>query len=826
MNDFPDLHYRLHIEPDLMQFTFKGHVEIRFQPAVALDKLRLNCLGLDIEDCQVQGNDRPVAAEFELAEADEQLLINLSEPVMGPLTITIDYHGPISAGMAGFYRSGYGVDGQVRPLAITQFQESDARRAFPCVDHPRHKATFSIALVVAREQIAISNGAVIEETLLPDGRKKVVFADTPRMSTYLLFLGVGEFESVVDAEDSRVRLAAAPGVSRFGTLGLAFGRQSLQFCERYFDIPYPLDKMDLIAIPDFAFGAMENWGAITFRENLLLDYPETTSQEGRERICEVIAHEVTHQWFGNLVTPEDWRFLWLNESFATYFGYGIVDHYYPEWGIWEKFVLGQTNGALERDALLETLPIEIPGGEHMVINTATAPIIYSKGGSILRQIRDYIGDQSFQSGLQHYLRSHAYDCAGSREFWAAFETVADAPVSDIMRAWVEQPGHPMVTVEHRDGQLQLTQQRFSFQPHTDESLWPIPVSLRLFEPDGTQRRQRILLKEARQSIAIGASCVVKVNDGQAGFYRVAYADPVQRAALGPLVRGGILSPIDRWGLQNDLFAMVRAGRESLGVYLKFLNWYDREEAFMPLASIDQHLRYAHLVAGGGRGGRLAEAGRDLTSRVLAAIGFAPVQDEPHAIAAVRDQFIFSAVVYGAEEAAVFVQAAAGRSDLHPDILKGVWQADAFLNGGEALARMIDRLEASASEHERLVLLAAMGCFRDPAVLAQARDYVLANVPDRNRFIPLAAMGSNPYAVGDLWEWFVNAQAQLADFHPLLRERVIAAVIPVAGMNNPDAVQAFFDAYLADYPQAGDVVRLSLEKLAINLKFAAAVAALP
>lgn len=307
---------------------------------------------------------------------------------------------------------------------------------------------------------------------------------------------------------------------------------------------------------------------------------------------------------------------------------------------------------------------------------------------------------------------------------------------------------------------------------------------------------------------------------------MAYADPLQRAALGPLVRGGILAPIDRWGLQNDLFALVQAGREPLGVYLKFLNWYDREEAFMSLVSIDHHLRYAHLVAGGGRAVRIVEAGRDMTSRVLAAIGFAPVQDEPHAVAALRDQFIFSAVVYGVDEAVAFVQEVAGRPDLHPDIFKGVCQADAFLNGGDALARMIDRLEASDIEHERLALLAAMGWFRDPEVLAQARTYVLANVPDRNRFIPLAAMGSNPHAVGDLWEWFVGAQEQLAGFHPLLRERVIAAVIPVAGMRDPVAVAAFFDAYLVDHPQVGDVIRLSLEKLAINLKFTEAAAAIP
>ncbi len=823
MNEFHDLTYRLTIAPDLADFTFKGRAEIAFRPAETMSRLALHCLGLAIEACHVRWDDERAPAVFELSEADEKLLVDLPQSVAGPLTVTVDYEGPISDGMAGFYRSGYMIDGQVAPMAVTQFQESDARRAFPCLDHPRHKATFEVIMVVADDHEAISNGAIVSETPLEDGIKEVVFAPTPRMSTYLLFFGVGAFATAVDNEDPRVRLVAAPDAVRYGNLGLEFGRQSLAFCERYFDIPYPLDKMDLIAIPDFAFGAMENWGAITFRENLLLDYPETTSKEGRERICEVIAHEITHQWFGNLVTPADWCFLWLNESFATYFGYGIVDHYYPDWGIWEKFVLGQTDAALQRDALLETFPIEIPGGEHMVINTATAPIIYSKGGSILRQIRDYIGEDSFQNGMRHYLRTHAYDCAGSFEFWEAFETSSEAPVRQIMQAWVEQPGHPVVTAERRGDQLELTQERFTYQPRADETLWPIPITLRLFDPDGTQRQQRLLLQDARQTVAIGDALVVKVNDGQTGFYRVAYADAAQRAALGLLVRGGHFAAIDRWGLQNDLFAMVRAGREPLGVYLNFLNWYEREEDYMPLVSIDQHLRYAHLVTGGNEGSRIAATGRALASRVLAHIGFEPTPDESHAVAALRDQFIFSAVAYGSEEAMAFVNAAADRADLHPDVLKGVCQADALLNDGAAFERLIGRFQNAGSEHERLVVLAAMGCFRDPDVLDRARSYVLTNVPDRNRFIPLTVMGRNPHAVGDLWNWFAGAQAQLADFHPLLLERVIAAVIPVAGMEAPEAVKAFFEGYLHTHPQAADVVRLSLEKLAINLKFAEAAA---
>ncbi len=821
MNDYFDLHYRLIIEPDLATFTFQGHTELSLRPERPLEQITLNCLGLAVESCEALWDDRQVPAAFRIEEADERLVIDLPEPVARPLTVRIDYRGVISDGMAGFYRSSYPVDGQAQPLAVTQFQESDARRALPCLDHPRHKATFDVTLVVDAGHTAISNGRVQAVTPRSDGRQEFVFERTPRMSTYLLFFGVGDFESVQDDEDPRVRLMAGPGATPYGKLGLAFGRQSLQFCERYFGIPYPLGKMDLLAIPDFAFGAMENWGAITFRENLLLDDPATTSKEGRERICEVIAHEVTHQWFGNLVTPADWRYLWLNESFATYFGYGIVDHYYPDWGIWEKFVLGQTDGALQRDALLETFPIEIPGGEHMVINTATAPIIYSKGGSILRQIRDYIGEDHFRSGLQHYLKTHAFDCAGSQDFWAAFEAVSEAPVSAIMRAWVEQPGYPVVTAERSGDTLRLTQQRFTFEPHEEETLWPIPVTLRLFDPDGTQRQERILLEAAEQHIPIGDAVAVKVNDGQTGFYRVAYADAAQRATLGVLVRGKHLAPIDRWGLQNDLFALVRAGREPLNVYLHFLSWYADETEYMPLVSIDRHLRHAHLLTGAGNKSSITAAGRKMTARMLAQIGFEPAPDEPHAIAALRDQFLFSAVVFGDTEAIAFARAAVERSDLHPDILKAVYQADAFLNGGSALERLVARLQRAGSEHERLMVLAAMGCFRDPEVLARARSFVLAKVPDRNRFIPLVAMGSNPHAVADLWEWFAGAQDQLADFHPLLLERVIAAVIPVAGMRDSAAVEAFCGRYLEDHPQAADVVKLSLEKLAINLRFAAA-----
>jgi tricorn protease interacting factor F2/3 len=582
--------------------------------------------------------------------------------------------------------------------------------------------------------------------------------------------------------------------------------------------------MDLISIPDFAFGAMENWGAVTFRENLLLNYPGVTSKAGQERIFEVIAHEITHQWFGNLVTPADWRYLWLNESFATYFGFGIVDHYRPDWDIWSQFILSQTDAALRRDGLLETFPIEIPGGEHLVINTSTAPIIYSKGGSVLRQIRGFIGDDAFQRGLRHYLRRHAYGCADSTQFWEAFETVSDQPVSEIMRAWVEQPGHPIVRVRREGNQLILTQERFSYLPVESQDCWPIPMTLRLFDPDGGERELRVLMRARTMSVDIGAAEVVKVNDGQAGFYRVAYADREDMKALGRRVRDKRLSPEDRWGLQNDLFARVQAGETAIQDYLSFLEWYAEEDAFLPLVSIDGHLRHTHLIADAAHQIAAAAVGRQLAERVLTAIGWAPAEEETHVTAALRDQLLWHAVLYGSEPAQEFVDASFQRltagETVHPDIFKSVLQGGALLHSTRALEWMISRLDLTKSEHERLTIMAAMGCFRDAATLAAARDYVLDHVPDRNRFLPLVAMAANPYAVQDLWAWFVETQDRFKAFHPLLFERVIAAIVPVAGLVDPPAVRAFFARYFAEAPQARDVVNLSLEKLEINRRFRA------
>lgn len=812
--------YTIRIEPDLQAFDFAGEVFIEIHCPQPARRIRLNILDIAVWHCEAQqGADRFTCA-FQVDPSDETLTLLLPHDVSGKLTVSIRYSGKINDKMAGFYRSAYPHDGRSEHIAVTQFQESDARRVFPCFDHPAQKATFDITLHIDEGLTAVSNMDVAAEKSAGNGKRRVTFRRTPKMSTYLVFMGVGRFDFTTDRKDRRVRVATVPGRIAYAESGLDFGRKALAFCEDYFGIDYPLPKMDLLAIPDFAFGAMENWGAVTFRENLLLDYPGVTSLTGKTRIFEVVAHEITHQWFGNLVTPADWKFLWLNESFATYFGYGTVHHYFPQWLTWEQFLLSQTASAMVRDGLNETFAIEIPGGEHVVINTSTAPIIYSKGGSILRQIEGHIGPQNFRKGLQRYLETHAYGNAASQDLWQALEQTSDQPVASMMKRWVSQPGFPLVEVRRKGGKLLLTQQRFTYLPTTCESVWPIPLQVALFDAKGKLQTRSLLMEGRQAEIDIGENVAAyKVNPEQTGFYRVSYLDHRNLEALGKLSAGGNLGSPDRWGLENDLFALLKRGDRSLANYLEFLGHYRKERAYLPMVSMVFHLLEIFLVVPHRRGEVCKIAG-PLIDGVLAQIGFQPHPDEPYGTSLLRDPLLWPAVVFGSGTAAdagqeLFEKLRQGHG-IAADIMKGVMQIAAACGDMDTYAWFVRRMETTDSEHERLNILAALGCFRQPDCIAALKDFILEKVPARNKFIPVVSMASNPEAVSGLWEWFVARLGDFEKFHPMFFERVIAAIVPVAGLEAPDAVREFFAQYMQTHPQAEDVIKLSLEKMEINL----------
>jgi aminopeptidase N len=819
MKSVKPIHYRIILEPDLKRLNFLGTTEILVEADTPVNEITLDAFELAIWRCKANVEGVFLDCPFHVDPYKKELKIFMPKEMIGEILLKVEYVGSINDKMAGFYRSQFTSKGKTTYAAVTQFEESDARRAFPCFDHPAQKATFDVEMVVDETLTAISNGQIIEEKPLGDGKKLIRFQQTPKMSTYLLFFGVGEFEFIEDAEDVVVRVATMPGKTKYAKFGLEFGRKSLEFCEEYYGIQYPLPKLDLIAIPDFAFGAMENWGAIIFRENLLLHYPHFTSKAGEQRICEVIAHEIAHQWFGNLVSPSDWKYLWLNESFATYFGFGIVAHYHKDWDIWDQFLQTYTDQALERDALKTTFPIELPGSERAAINTSTAPIIYNKGASILRQVEGYIGKENFKKGLQNYLKNHQYGCASSHHLWEAFEFVSEQPVTKIMKSWVKHHGFPIIEVQRINEKLVLSQKRFTYLPNESNHKWLIPVTLRIFYENGESKSMTILLGSKSKTIDIGKSALAyKVNDGQEGFYRVKYRDKATLYELGKMVVNKNIKAEDRWGLQNDLYALVKCGDILIDDYLDFLSNYKNEDTFLPLVSIASNLFHAFLVMQGTKKTLVASMGRSIFDNILSDIGFEPKPDEKHTISILRDKIIWHAVLYGSKEVENFAlgkfESLVKGKNIHPDLQKSILQVGALNAQEESCRWFYQRLQSSQNEHERMNLLVALGCFRERAFMEKAQHYVLDKVPNRNKFIPIIAMGSNPYAIPYMWDWYVSHLDKLEQFHPVHYERVIAGIVPLGGIGKEEKVRVFFDDYSKKKDLAKDAIKMSLEKLEV------------
>jgi len=820
MNAVNPINYKIRLEPDLKNFKFTGLTEILMEADNPVREISLNMLDLTVGSCKANVGGEFMDCPFLLDPKKEEIKIILQEYMSGQIKLKIDYVGEINTRMAGFYRSKYYAGEEEKYIAVTQFEESDARRAFPCFDHPGKKASFDIEMIIDDYLSAISNGPIMKEEAMGDGKKLVKFQQTPRMSTYLLFFGVGEFEFIEDKGDVLVRAVTLPGMTKHSEFGLQFGKKCLEFSEDYYGVKYPLPKLDLIAISDFAAGAMENWGAITFRENLLLYYPNITSKAGEERICEVIAHEIAHQWFGNLVSPSDWKYLWLNESFATYFGYGIVGYYHPEWDMWDQFLHGQTGIALNRDSLHETFPIEIPGGEHVVINASTAPIIYNKGGSVLRQIEGYVGTENFKEGLRRYLKKHAYACASSHHLWEALEEVSDQPISKIMKSWIEQPGFPIVEVKRDGNKLNFYQRRFTHLPNELNQRWLIPINIRVFLNGGDSKILTVLLDNKSMAVDIGSDVhSYKVNHEQTGFYRVKYLEKSNLQELGKQIVQKKMSPEDRWGLQNDLYALVKSCDVPLDDYLDFISFYNDEGAYLPIVSISDNLFHAYLVMEQGRKEKIASVGKSLFEKVLSEISYEPRKGEKHTTSLLRDQIIWQAVLYGSENVSQFAKAGFTSlmkgAKIHPDIMKSVMQVGALGGGSETFEWFENRIQSSKSEHERMNILIAFGSFKEKKCIERAQKYALEEVPDRNKFIPMGQMAINPYAMPDMWGWYVSHLDELEQLHPIHYERVIAAIVPFCSKGKEKQIIEFFESYTRKNEKAKDVIRLSLEKMEIN-----------
>ena len=563
--------YDLRLEPDLTTGRFQGQATIRITVKTTTRTILLNAVDLVLQSAMVEGLNRaPLNATIELEQQTQRARLSFQEAIdPGEWTLALLFEGTLNDRLRGFYRSTYkDASGITQTLAATQFEATDARRAFPCWDEPDFKAIFETTLVVDPHLTAVSNTAVVSE-LIEHNKKVVRFADSIIMSTYLVAFIVGQIEATtpVYVGKTPLRLWTIPGKHPLTPFVQEISAASLKFFEDYYGVAYPGDKLDLLAIPDFASGAMENLGAITFRETALLVDQRTGTHAELERIADVVAHENAHMWFGDLVTMSWWNGLWLNEAFATFMEMLAVDAWKPEWKRWETFSVARA-AAFSVDGLMSTRPIEFPVHAPKDADAMFDILTYEKGASVLRMLEQHIGPVVFRDGVRQYLRAHAYGNADTKDLWTALGTVARQPVPELMDGWIFQPGFPLVTAEVCGQELQLSQQRFTYlmQPSVSEQLWQIPVQIRLVIGDRVEYR-RLLLTERETTIGLPAGVTsVFVNEAGHGFYRVRH----HGALLQQLLDQGLdrLAAMERFNLISDAWATTVAGLMPLPDYLQ------------------------------------------------------------------------------------------------------------------------------------------------------------------------------------------------------------------------------------------------------------------
>ncbi len=561
--------YDLTLEPDLAAGTFRGSVTIALTTHDATDELVLNAIELEIDGCTLDGSP----AEIELDEPTERLFVRPEGGVdTGTHTLVVEFQGILNDKLRGFYRSTYRDDGVERVIATTQMQSTDCRRAFPCWDEPDFKAVFAITLVVEPDLMAVSNGSVVSEEE-SNGKRVVRFADTMVMSSYLVAFVVGPLEATEwhDADGIPVRIVHVPGKGDLTAFGLDVATFCLRWFQDYYGIPYPSDKVDLLALPDFAAGAMENLGCITFRENLLLVHPTAGTQSERQLVADVVAHELAHMWFGDLVTMSWWNGIWLNEAFATFMEIAACDAFRPEWERWTYFGL-ERSVAFETDSLGSTRSVEYEVRSPADCEGMFDVLTYQKGGALLRMLEQYLGAERFREGVSHYLRTHAYANTETSDLWDAIEHTSGEPVRRIMDSWIWQPGYPLVTATAAGDELVLTQRRFSFDPDdASTSRWAIPIAVRQGD-----RTDAVLLDGDEIRLPLGDGPVV-VNAGGHGFFRVSYGDELRTRLTPEVVES--MTTLERYNLVDDAWNAVTAQTLDASEYLELVERFGGEREY-------------------------------------------------------------------------------------------------------------------------------------------------------------------------------------------------------------------------------------------------------
>lgn len=782
-DQFRPQHYLLDLVPDRESMTFSGSVVITGQKAGRPSKrLSLHQKDLRITKVHVLHHDKKGDHEVEIERTNthgsyDELRIHAKQLLYpGKYTISIHFEGKISRAMNGMYPCLFTHDKVEKKLIATQFESHHAREVFPCIDEPAAKATFVLSLTHPCAEAVVSNTPVHETAALTDTPQlsRTTFEQTPIMSTYLLAFIYGEMGHLeAKTKDGVVvRTYATPDNVPHTAFALDCAVKILEFYNDYFGIKYPLAKCDMLALPDFASGAMENWGAITYREQAMLVDEQHTSLSTKQYVAMVVAHELAHQWFGNLVTMRWWTDLWLNEGFASWIEYMAVDHLFPAWKMWTQFIVDEQQQGLKLDALENTHPVEVAINHPDEIRAIFDTISYSKGSSVIHMLYNYLGDADFKAGLRYYLKKHSYKNTDTIDLWDALEEVSHKPVKDFMHAWTSMGGYPLVHALANESQLQLSQQRFYLNPYAQKNLddvWPVALLSQDSQlPD--------VLTKQNQTIELREEGHIKLNKGQSGFYRVLYnASHLQ--VLSDQIKRGHLDPVDRLGILADSFETAKAGYSDTADALFLLDAYHEEDNNAvwdviagSLASVRAVMNDDDVRAD------LKGYTKKLIAKQLKRLGWVPIPRESHFDRLLRPTILGMASL--AEEPAITKKALQAFQDMkHPEDvaielrsggvstslrngggidpdIRGVVYGTAARHGGvKEYDKMLSLYKASTSSEEKLNLCAALCGFKQPELIARNLAMITTDaVRLQDVAYWMVYSFSNRYAKDATWKW--------------------------------------------------------------------------
>jgi puromycin-sensitive aminopeptidase len=824
--------YEISLEPDLTTLTFAGQETIAVDVAEPVGEILLNAVELVVDEAVVvdaRGHEQ--RATVTLDEPAERCRLAFAAPLAtGPGRLRLVFRGTLNDKLRGFYRSVYkDPSGVSRTMAATQFEATDARRAFPCWDEPAFKAVFSVTLAIDPSLTAVSNTRIVSQTR--EGARTVVrFADSIVMSTYLVAFVVGELEhtELTPVGPTPVRIWCVPGKRRLAAFGQEIAVASLKFFEDYYGLPYPGDKLDLLAIPDFAAGAMENLGAITFRETALLVDGQAASHAELQRVADVVAHENAHMWFGDLVTMSWWNGIWLNEAFATFMEMLAVDAWKPEWQRWVAFGVSRA-AALSVDGLHSTRPIEFPVRAPRDADAMFDVLTYEKGASVLRMLEQYLGPDVFRAGVHEYLVRHQFANADTGDLWAALGRAASQPIPAVMDAWIFAPGYPLVSVSVEGGELVLCQQRFTYLAEplrwfgaapavaSAPGRWQVPVQLRI-AAGGREAVKRVLLAEpaTRQPLPPGFESVV-ANEGGHGFYRVRYDDGLRARLLDRLPS---LGAIERFNLVNDAWAVSVAGLMPLTQYLELTaRFRDERDKNVWSILIGSFHTLNRLLTPADRP-RLTALVRDRAAAVLAALGWTPRPGEDELTRQLRGDIIRALGTLGddpavqARAAELYAAHEAGAAQVDPNVLPALIAVLAHAGNEGRYHEFFERFRTSTTPQEEQRYLYALTAFADPALVQQTLARTInGDIRTQDAPFVVRAMLMTVHAREAAWD-FVKKQWDTMDrLYPKhgLR-RMAEGVIGLATLELERDVHRFFQERKIDL--GGKTLEQYLEQLRV------------